>query len=207
MTDMSFKKYLKENKKTYSYILKLAVPKVTEDCVDCLIESLQKYELVKADKFSSTPPQAIPFDFPNLKNMPVHMAKITINYPASTEFLQHYLAQQLGISNSCIVVQNEQDPRIADVKSYLERQMPDFAAKYVSKLGKDDYQGEESSTDDLVKQVQNVLDAVKDCNVECTIATNSLIPDQKIDHSGLTKGYTDKPTETTGLSLFGKTIR
>lgn len=205
MTDMSFKHYLKENTKTYSYVIKLALPEVSEECVDKLIAALQKYELVKADKFASTPPQATPFDFPQLKNMPVHRSMIEIKYPASTEFLQHLVSQTLGMTNACVVVQNEADPRIKDVSQYLERNMPEYAKNYVSRLGNDNYANEESSALNLADQVKSVMDPANRTSPECTVVTNSLVPDQKVELPPAE--YNKMPTEQTGLSLFGKTIR
>lgn len=205
MTDMSFKHFLKENKKTYSYVIKLAMPEVSSECVDKLISALQKYELVNADTFSSTPPQAIPFDFPQLKNMPVHRSSFEIKYPASTEFLQHLICQTLGANNSCVVVQNASDPKIADVSQYLERQMPDYASKYVAKLGKDDFEGEEIAGKNLKDQISDIMNPENRSSVECTIVTNVLIPAQKTELPPT--GYNDLPVEQTGLSLFGKTVR
>lgn len=205
MTNMTFKSMLKEkDSKVYSYILKLAIPSVDDKCIDCLTESLQKYELVSADKFVSTPPQLAPLDFPNVKNMPVHRSKISLKYPASTDFLQTYLAQTLGIPLTFIVVQNEADPRLADAESYLERNMPEFKQKYVPAIGSD------YPTDTNVQGLQDIADAsVKnaietDCR-KIQTATNELIPDQVIDHSGL-DGYNVKPTEQTG-TLFGRTVK
>lgn len=205
MTAMTFKSLLKEkDAKVYSYVLKLAIPSVDDKCIDCLTESLQKYELVSSDKFVSTPPQTAPLDFPNVKNMPVHRSKISLKYPASPDFLQNYLAQTLGIPLTFIVVQNEADPRLADADAYLERNMPEFKQKYVPLLGSD------YPANDNVQGLQMAADmSVKDAT-ECDsrkiqTATNSLIPDQVIDHTGL-EGYNVKPTEQTG-TLFGRTVK
>lgn len=205
MTTMTFKSMLKEKEaKTYTYVLKLAIPSVDDKCIDCLTESLQKYNLVSADKFLSTPPQAVPLDFPNVKNMPVHRSKITLKYPASPDFLQTYLAKTLGIPMTFIVVQNEADPRLADAESYLERNMPEFKQKYVAALGSD------YPVNNNVQGLQDVANqSVKDAieNKECLLqtVTNDLIPDQTIDHSGLA-GYNTLPTENPA-TLFGRTVK
>lgn len=202
---MTFKSLLKEKEsKVYSYILKLAIPAVDDTCIDCLTESLQKYELVSADKFMSTPPQTAPLDFPNVKNMPVHRSKISLKYPASPDFLQNYLAQSLGIPLTFIVVQNEGDPRLADADAYLERNMPEFKQKYVPVLGSD-YINDESVQGLQAAADASVQSAKDNDSRKIQVATNSLIPDQVIDHSDL-DGYNVKPTEQTG-TLFGRTVK
>lgn len=202
---MTFKSMLKEKEaKTYSYVLKLAIPDVSDKCLDSLTESLQKYNLVSAEKFLSTPPQAIPLDFPNVKNMPVHRSKITLKYPASPDFLQTYLAKTLGIPMTFIVVQNEADPRLSDAETYLERNMPEFKQKYVAAIGSD-YPATDNITGLQDAATQSVKDAIANKDINLQTVTNSLVPDQVIDHSGLT-GYNELPKENTA-TLFGRTVK
>ena len=201
---MTFKSLLKEKEsKTYNYVLKLAVPEIKDEHVGSLIESLQKYELVSAEKFFTTPPQATPFDFPNVKNMPVHRAEIKLKYPASTDFLQNYISQTLGLPLTVVVVQNSGDPRLADVDNYLERSMPEFKAKYVPLIGSEDpamqHPGLQHNADVAV------TNAKEGDTRKIQSVTNSLIPDQQVDHTGLPAGYNNKPTED-GTTLFGRTV-
>lgn len=205
MSTMTFKSLLKEKEsKVYSYIVKLAVPSVDDECITSLTETLQKYELVSADKFLSTPPQANPIDFPNVKNMPVHRSKITLKYPASPEFLQNYISQSVGIPLTFVIVQAENDPRLADADAYLERNMPDFKKKYIPALGSEypdegQVQGLQAAADASVKT------AIDNDSRNIRTTTNSLIPDQVIDHTGL-ENYNTKPTEQTA-TLFGRTVK
>jgi hypothetical protein len=207
MTDMTFKSFFKEKAKIYEYVIKIAKPEI-EDCdIDCLVACLKKYDLEWADKFQSTPPQLVPFDFPNVSNMPVHSSKIKLKYPASPEFLQHFLAQTLSLPLTYVVVQTSNDPRIADREQYLENMMPEFKERYVSKLSKSTYEGEEGSAENLTTQKELLLKELNDCRVPNTVVTNNLVIDQVIDQSNLPKDYNKIPVEEKSIGLFGRTVR
>lgn len=207
MTDMTFKSFFKEKAKIYEYVIKVAKPEIEECDLDCLISCLKKYDLEGADKFQSTPPQMVPFDFPNVSNMPVHSSKIRLKYPASPEFLQHFLAQALSLPLTYVVVQTINDPRIADREQYLENMMPSFKEKYVSKLSKSTYDGEEGKAENLMSQKDSLLKELADNRVPNTVVTNSLVVDQVIDHSNLTSDYNKMPVEDKSIGLFGRTVR
>lgn len=137
-----FKDYLSDAYPEYKYTVKLAVDKVTDDMLDCMENCLAKYDLKAASKFKDTPIQESPLDFPNVKNSPVFISEITLQYPASRDYLQQKLSNVLGISEQKIVVYSENDPRFAETDLYLER-MVNHENKGESKLAKGDYKGEE----------------------------------------------------------------
>lgn len=138
----SFKDYLSKDR-TYKYTVKLAVDDVTEDHLDCLECCLEKYELVAAGKFSNTPIQENPLDFPNVKNSPVFITEIEIKYPSTSDMLENLIANRLGISRQQVVVYTEVDPRHKLTDLFLERNADDFKDKYEAKLSKESYEGED----------------------------------------------------------------
>lgn len=125
--------YLAEFKSEYKFTLKLAVPEVTDADLDALEKGLVKYEPSYASAFRSTPIQANPLDFPNVKNTPVHTADITLKYPATTESLANIVANSIGISRQLVAVYSENDPRKTITDLFLERNDPD--REYVTAIG------------------------------------------------------------------------
>ena len=56
----SFVQYVAESKVEYKYVLKFAVFEMTDKMIDCLEESLRKYDLKAASSFRKTPIQESP---------------------------------------------------------------------------------------------------------------------------------------------------
>ena len=138
-----FKDYLSDAYPEYKYTIKLAVDKMTDNMLDCLENCLAKYDLKTASKFKETPIQESPLDFPNVKNSPVFISEISLQYPASRDYLQTKISSVLGISEQKVVVYSEHDPRLAETDLYLSR-MVNKENEGESKLSKGDYKGEEA---------------------------------------------------------------
>lgn len=137
------KEYLIDAYPEYRYTIKLAIDKITDDMIDCLENCLSKYDLKTASKFKETPIQTNPLDFPNVKNSPVFISEISLQYPASRDYLQTKISNVLGISEQNIVVYSENDPRFAETDLYLSRVINN-EHEGESKLAKGDYKGEEA---------------------------------------------------------------
>ena len=133
----SFTNYVAETKTDYNYVLKFAVQEMTNDMIDTLESSLEKYQLVKASSFRKTPIQESPLDFPNVKNTPVFTCDLTMEYPASLDFLRIYLCNSMGISPAQLAVYSNNDPRQIETDLYIDRNSPEFKQKYKTRLGSD----------------------------------------------------------------------
>ena len=215
-----FIQYVAETKTEYKYTLKFAIPEMTDYMVDCLEECLGKYQLRTASAFKTTPIQESPLDFPNVKNMPVQIAEITMGYPASLDFLRVTLGNALGISPQQIAVYSENDPRQIETDLFLERSSPDFKKNYVTKLGsleeenkegmpytdaaKSEHYGEGYNT----KFLQELAKVQKEREIKYEL--NALSQAEKIDHSNLPSGYNDylnpknSPKSPDNAGLFGR---
>lgn len=215
-----FIQYVQETKTDYKYTLKFAVPQMTDYMIDCLEQGLGKYDLKSASKFKTTPIQENPLDFPNVQNMPVQIADISLGYPASLDFLRVFLGNTLGISPQQIAVYSENDPRQIETDLFIERNSPDFKKNYVPRLNSLDLENEENmdytdaAKDEHYGETYNSkflqeLEKVRK-EREIKMAVNPLSNPEQIDHTTLPAGYHDfnepgslpKPENNTGL--FGR---
>ncbi len=133
----SFVKYVAETKTEYNYVLKFAVHDMTDKMIDGLEACLKKYNLISASSFRKTPIQESPLDFPNVKNTPVYICDISMNYPASLDFLRTYVCNSLDISPALLAVYSENDPRQIETDLYVDRTSAEYKAKYKARLGSD----------------------------------------------------------------------
>ena len=133
----SFANYVAETKTEYKYVLKFAVYDMTDKMIDCLESCLKKYDLVHASSFRKTPIQESPLDFPNVKNTPVYICDISMKYPGSLDFLRIYICNSMDISPALLAVYSENDPRQIETDLYIDRNSPEYKAKYKARLGSD----------------------------------------------------------------------
>ena len=99
----TFKDYLTESKKTYSFRVKVCgdLPK---DATKRIKDALAKYDPIKVGSAKRTPIQENPLDFPGKKNMSVSIFDVDVNYPAISPAISAALSDCLGCSMDCIIV-------------------------------------------------------------------------------------------------------
>lgn len=179
---MDFKSYYEQNKKTYDYTIKVASDKFSKDSVEPVLVALKTLDLKSSTKPKSTPIQENPLDFPNIKNMPVHIFNVTVGYPTNIDTLERVVAEALGLVRQQVVAYAETDPRKQYTVDFLYRKSPEFKEDYVPALGSDHpetgdkYLHSDQHTKDVVKQ--SLKDAKKPI-----VVTNTLHPKQTIDKS------------------------
>jgi len=204
----SFTSYVAENKTDYTYVLKFAVPEMTDAMIDMLESSLKKYDLKSASAFRKTPIQESPLDFPNIKNTPVFTCDISMGYPSSLDFLRIYICNNLGISPAQLAVYSDNDPRQIETDLYVDRSSPEFKSKYKTRLGSDYEETDapaygEKYNMSFLKELEKVRKEREIVTVE-----NPLSPGEKIDHSTLPKGYDGfndpKNLKTDPVGFFGR---
>jgi hypothetical protein len=204
----SFVNYVAESKTSYNYVLKFAVHDMTDTMIDCLEACLKKYNLISASSFRKTPIQESPLDFPNVKNTPVFMCDISMDYPASLDFLRTYVCNSLNISPAMLAVYSENDPRQIETDLYIDRTSSEYKAKYKARLGAD-YE----ETDKPAYGTEYNIGFLKELEKvrkerEVTIAENPLSQKETTDHSTLPKGYDTfndpKNLKKDDMGLFGR---
>lgn len=207
-TNSLFKTYMYVNKPEYFYTIKLAVPEITDSIIDSIETSLSKYSIKVASEFRRKPIQENPLDFPNIKNMPVHIADIILEYPASLDMLRSLISDATGISLQQVAVYSENDPREIETDLFLQRRSPEHKKNYKPFLGRDydktDYKlyGDEYNME-LLKELENERKSR-----ELKVTETPLSKAQVFDHSVLPKdyhSYTDSSSLPKGdVGLFGR---
>ena len=154
----SFKEYLAESKKTYSFRVKVAGD-VSADQEKAMEHVLSKYEITNFKKSGKTPIQELPLDFPKLKNREVNIYEITLNYPTTQFELTEYLANELKLTKDSIVVRRPGEP----YEIYQEKAEPqdsplltDCEYKESPSVNSEDYYGDKYNSG-FVKELNAIL--------------------------------------------------
>lgn len=107
----SFKEYLTESKKQYDFKIKIAGD-VSSDKENEMKALLGRYTVGETVSFkkSKTPIQALPLDFPQVKNCEVNIYEVTLDYPTTAYELTEYLSTNLGVGKSHLVVRRPGEP-------------------------------------------------------------------------------------------------
>jgi len=157
----NFKEYLSESKKQYNFKVKIAGDFTTEqeDSMKCLLGRFTTSDKLSAVKKSTTPIQALPLDFPQLRNCEVNIYEVTLDYPTTQQELTEYLSSELGISKQNLVVRRPGEP----TEEYQEPQEkregallndPDY--KEAGSPQFEDYYGDKYNTG-FVKELNDIL--------------------------------------------------
>jgi hypothetical protein len=157
----NFKHYLSESIKKYDFRVKVAGA-VTNEQEDHMKRALGRFtvaDTLQSLKKSQTPIQALPLDFPQLRNCEVNIYEVTLDYPTTQQELTEYLSSELGISKQKIVVRRPGEPSeeyqtpaeeregaLLDDPNYKEAGNPQF----------EDYYGDKYNTG-FVKELNDIL--------------------------------------------------
>lgn len=154
----TFKEYLSESKKQYDFRVKVAGEFTTEQ-ESTLKDLLNRYSVSGFKKTATTPIQALPLDFPQVKNCEVSIFEVTLDYPTTQQELTEYLATELGVGKSHLVVRRPGEPSeeyqttgekregaLLDDPDYKEAGNPQF----------EDYFGDKYNTG-FVKELNDLL--------------------------------------------------
>lgn len=108
----SFKEHLTESKKKYDFRIKIAGDMTTEqeDTMKRLLGRFSIDNTLSSFKKSKTPIQALPLDFPQVKNCEVNIYEVVLDYPTTQHELTEYLATELGVGKQHLVVRSPFEP-------------------------------------------------------------------------------------------------
>lgn len=140
----TFKEYLAESQKTYSFKIKVAGD-LPESFVENLKTSLDRCKVSKLSKVNSTPIQAQPMDFPNLKNCEVHVFEVICEYPITVPEIANDI-KSVGIDESCFRVRGSNEADLEEVK------IEDSDVKHKDYFGDDFNKGFLKDLDKAAKQ-------------------------------------------------------
>ena len=157
----SFTEYLTESKKRYDFRIKIAgdVSSEQEDTMKRLLGRFTNENTLTGFKKSKTPIQAVPLDFPQVKNCEVNIYEITLDFPTTQYELTEYLATELGIGKQYLVVRspNEASEEYQNIEPKREGALltdPDY--KEAPNAQMEDYYGDKYNSG-FVKELNDIL--------------------------------------------------
>jgi hypothetical protein len=195
----SFKEHLTESKKQYDFRIKIAGDFTTEQEANMkrLLGRWTVEDTLSSLKKSKTPIQAVPLDFPQVKNCEVNIYEVTLDYPTTQYELTEYLSTELGVGKSHLVVrsphehtedyQTPSEPRkgaLLDDPNYKEAGNPQF----------EDYYGDKYNSG-FVKELNDILKLQRKERGE------------EIPTQGAAKFNTDSPAGTGSLLKQAEDLR
>jgi hypothetical protein len=108
----TFKQYLTESKKVYSFKVKVA-GEIPEKFQEGLKARLGRCGVMKVEKLSATPIQESPLDFPELKNMEVTIFEVICEYPVTSPEISVEI-KNMGLDENCYRVRGAGEPTEID---------------------------------------------------------------------------------------------
>jgi hypothetical protein len=107
----TFREYLSESKKVYSFKVKVAGD-LPENFQENLKKSLEKYQIITLEKMT-TPVQESPVDFPEQSNKEVNIFDLVVEYPITAPEIANFI-KEMQISEECFRVRNSAEPTETD---------------------------------------------------------------------------------------------
>ena len=157
----SFKEHLTESKKKYDFRIKIAGEMTTEqeDSMKRLLGRFTVDNTLSGFKKSKTPIQALPLDFPQVKNCEVNIYEVVLDYPTTQFELTEYLAAELGVNKQHLVVRSPNEPTEEYQNVQPKRQGalltdPDYKESPNAKM--EDYYGDKYNSG-FVKELNDIL--------------------------------------------------
>ena len=107
----NFKEYLQESamQKKYDFRVKVA-GNFTSEQETKLKSMLERFQVNAFKKVGTTPIQALPLDFPQVKNCEVNIYEVSLDYPTTQQELTEYLTVGLEVSKQNLVVRRPGEP-------------------------------------------------------------------------------------------------
>jgi len=142
----SFKEYLSESKKVYSFKLKVA-DDLPENFQADLKTQLERCKVLTLEKLKTTPVQQLPLDFPELTNCEVHIFEIVCEYPITSPELVNTL-KEMGMCETHFRVRGSGEPTeeeqvLANVEPTGDAVLADPEYKEAAKIKVKDYFGDD----------------------------------------------------------------
>jgi hypothetical protein len=178
----TFKEYLSESKKVYSFKIKIAGD-MPEGFVENLKTRLEKCKVVTFEKMMTTPVQKVPLDFPMLENMEVTVFDVVLEYPTTGPEIAQKI-KDLGLREECFRVRGSSEPSeldqlMLDDEPRKEALLSDSQYKETTNFKSKDYFGDDFNRGFL----KDLAKTAKERNKEEGKGEYKL-PKSKIDKAG-----------------------
>lgn len=180
----TLKEYLAESKKVYSFKIKVA-GELPESFQESLKTSLDRCKVMKMEKMSTTPIQALPLDFPTMKNVEVHVFEVICEYPITAPEIAADL-KSMGLTEECFRVRGSGEPSeieqvLADNEPSGEALLNDSSYSTKTDAKHKDYFGDDFNRTFL----KDLEKSAKQKKKEQTGPVEYKLPKAKADKAGL----------------------
>jgi len=179
----TFKEYLTESQKVYSFKVKIA-GELPEKFQEGLKTRLNRCKVMTLEKVTTTPIQKLPLDFPGMENKEVHIYEVVCEYPITApEIIQDI--KGMGIDEACFRVRGSSEPS-EEEQVTIDKEPSGEALlsetdldKHTGKIKHKDYFG-----DDFNKSFLKDLDKTSKARKKDQGQTEYKLPKAKIDKAG-----------------------
>jgi hypothetical protein len=134
----SFREYLTENKKPYTFKVKVAGD-LDKDFEKKLKDCLGKFSVASMSSGKRTPIQEVPLDFPENKNSSVTIWEVETEYPTTSHQMQLHIAEKCGCDVKNIRVRSTDEPT-EHYQAQMLDQEKDGKSLLMSELEQEDHQ-------------------------------------------------------------------
>ena len=156
----NFKEYLSESVATRKHEFRVKVAgDFTSEQEAKLKSMMERFQVDSFKKIKTTPVQAYPLDFPQIKNCEVHIFEVTVDYPTTQHELTEYLSAGLQVNPKMLAVVRPGEPSEQYQEPQVQREgalLNDPNYKEAGDPKFDDYWGTKYNTE-FVKELNDVL--------------------------------------------------
>lgn len=178
----TFKEYLAESKKVYSFKIKVA-GELPEKFQENLKTKFDRCKVVTLEKIATTPVQKLPLDFPTLENKEVTVFEIVCEYPITGPEIVSDI-KDMGLAEECFRVRGSGEPTeldqlIIDNEPSGEALLNDSQYKETTAIKHKEYFG-----DDFNKSFLKDLEKSAKARKKDGMQTEYKLPKTKTDKAG-----------------------
>ncbi len=141
----TFKEYLVESKKIYSFKVKVA-GEIPEKFQEGLKSRLDRCKVLTFEKVTTTPIQKLPLDFPGMENKEVTVFEVVCEYPITAPEIAADV-KNMGLDENCFRVRGSGEPSEVDQLSLDDEPtstlLDDADYKEAGKIKHKDYFGDD----------------------------------------------------------------
>lgn len=147
----TFKEYLTESKREYTFRIKL-INEIDNESVDRIERHLAKYEVKTVQAPKRLMLQSAPYDFPQARGHEVHVIEFVTERPVSAYQIQTEIQNLLGLSDGAMKVRSDMEPLEQQEQAETNDKDPassileDGEYSEADKINGEDYYGDKYNT-------------------------------------------------------------
>lgn len=179
----SFKEYLSESAKVYTFKVKIAGA-LPENFQSTLKDKLSDVSCAKIEQSKKTPIQTTPLDFPELKNAEVHVFELACEYPITPPEVAARL-KDMGLDEACFRVRNGGDPTNLEYETFTQLEKSGESILEDPTLASSDAKAKDYFGDDFNKSfLKDLAKTAKQKSKDGSGPMEYKLPKAKVDKAG-----------------------